>query len=112
MSIHSISEILQSNSNVFIHSVAAAPQHLINEFCTSAVNYNNISIYSRHTEGIAPFADEKFRGIFNPKPFFVGKNMRQAIQHDHGSYVPVALSNCPTLFRNYIIPLELRQVRT
>jgi acyl-CoA hydrolase len=110
MSIHSISEILQSNSNVFIHSVAAAPQHLINEFCTSAVNYNNISIYSLHTEGIAPFADEKFRGVFNPKPFFVGKNMRQAIQHDHGSYVPVALSNCPTLFRNYIIPLDIALV--
>jgi acyl-CoA hydrolase len=98
---------LPSNSSVFIHSAAAAPQELIRLFCERNADRKNIRIHSLHTEGIAPWSEEEYRGIFIPQPFFIGANVRNAIQKDHGSYLPAALSDTPELFRKNILPLDL-----
>jgi 4-hydroxybutyrate CoA-transferase len=98
---------LPSNSSVFIHSAAAAPQELIRQFCTRNSDRKNIQIYSLHTEGIAPWANNEFKSTFIPKPFFVGENVRHAIQRDHGSYLPAALSDTPDLFRKKVLPLDM-----
>ena len=101
---------IASNSSVFIHSAAAAPQELIRQFCERNNDKSHIRIHSLHTEGIAPWSEEKYRHIFTPQPFFVGKNVRKAIQQDHGSYLPTALSDAPDLFRKNVLPLDLALV--
>jgi 4-hydroxybutyrate CoA-transferase len=98
---------LPSHSSVFIHSASAAPQELIRQFCARNTDRKNIRIHSLHTEGIAPWAKEKYRNIFSPQPFFVGDNVRDAIQRDHGSYLPASLSDTPDLFRKKILPIDL-----
>jgi 4-hydroxybutyrate CoA-transferase len=98
---------VSSNSTVFIHTGAATPLHLIHEFCNRNEDRKNIKIYSLHTEGDAPWSEDRYRSIYIPMPFFVGPNIRSAIQHDHGSYVPATLHAIPGMFRKNIIPLDL-----
>ncbi|MEY4603910.1 MAG: hypothetical protein RIT43_1202 [Bacteroidota bacterium] len=105
---HTLEQLnVSSNSTVFIHTGAAAPLHLIREFCNRNQDRKNIRIYSLHTEGEAPWSDERYRSVYIPMPFFVGPNIRSAIQHDHGSYVPATLAVIPGMFRKNVIPLDL-----
>lgn len=98
---------ISSNQNIFIHSAAAVPQVLIDALCQRYSELKNVSIYSMHTEGKALYAAEKFQEAFHIKPFFVGQNIRENIQSGRGSYIPVFLSEAPSLFRKGIIPIDV-----
>ncbi len=105
-----LSDIVQhikSNDNVFIHSVAAAPQSLINAMTARHDELDNVSIYSMHTEGQAPYSAIEMEKSFNLKSFFVGQNIRENIQSKRGSYIPVFLSEVPALFRNGHIKIDV-----
>lgn len=101
---------IKSNDNVFIHSAVAAPQVLIIEMTKRFKELKNVSIYSLHTEGSAPYADKEMAESFIVKPFFIGANIRENIQSNRGSYIPVFLSEAPSLFRKGIIALDVALV--
>lgn len=98
---------IRSNDNVFIHTAAAAPQELIKAMSDRHMELENVSIYSLHTEGSAPYAQKEMENSFLVKPFFIGQNIRENIQANRGSYIPVFLSEAPALFRSGIIPLDI-----
>lgn len=98
---------IRSNDNVFIHTAAAAPQGLIKAMSDRHMELENVSIYSLHTEGSAPYAQKEMENSFLVKPFFIGQNIRENIQANRGSYIPVFLSEAPALFRSGIIPLDI-----
>lgn len=98
---------IKSGNNVFIHSAAAVPKHLIHAMTNRHSELLNVSIYQIHTEGEAPYAHPDLHASFILKPFFVGSNMREAIQNGKGSYIPVFLSEVPALFRKGIIPIDV-----
>jgi 4-hydroxybutyrate CoA-transferase len=98
---------IKSNDNVFIHSAAAAPKKLIFAMTKRFKELKNVSIYSLHTEGSAPYAAKEMENSFRVKPFFIGENIRENIQAKRGSYIPVSLSEAPALFRDGIIPLDI-----
>lgn len=50
---------VQSNNNVFIHTGAAAPHLLINELVNQSERLKSVQFYQLHTEGPAPYTDEK-----------------------------------------------------
>ncbi|MFN6015419.1 MAG: 4-hydroxybutyrate CoA-transferase, partial [Flavobacteriales bacterium] len=94
---------IRSNDHVFIHSAAAAPTALINALSDRHHELKNVSVYSLHTEGPAPYAAKEMKASFVIKPFFVGSNIRENIQSNRGSYIPIFLSEAPDLFRSGLI---------
>lgn len=98
---------IKSGDNVFIHSAAATPQSLVQAMTDRADELSNVSLYQIHTEGDAPYAQEKYEGSFTIKAFFVGANTRKAIQRGRGSYIPMFLSEVPSLFRKKIVPIDV-----
>ncbi len=98
---------LKSGSRVFIQSAAAAPSQLIRAMVEKGKGLENISIYHMHTEGDAPYADEQYRGHFKTYCFFIGSNMRVAVSNGMADYIPVFLSEVPSLFRKKVIPLDI-----
>lgn len=98
---------IKSGDHIFIHSVAAAPQHLIKALVERADELKDIEIYHLHTEGAAPYADEKYRDVFHTNCFFIGHNMRKAIDEGRASYIPVFLSEVPLLIRKRIEPITV-----
>ncbi len=100
-------KIIKSGDNIFIHSAAATPQLLVKELSKRYRELKNVSIYSMHTEGEAAYASPECAEAFKIKAFFVGDNIREAVQHGRGSYIPVFLSEVPMLFRKKIIELDV-----
>lgn len=100
-------KFIQSNNNVFIHSAAAVPTSLVQAMSARWKELKNVGIYSMHTEGDAPYAKIGMEEAFVVKPFFIGQNIRENIQSNRGSYIPIFLSEAPALFRNGSIPLDV-----
>ncbi|MBS1598879.1 MAG: acetyl-CoA hydrolase/transferase family protein [Bacteroidetes bacterium] len=98
--------IIKPGSNLFIQTAAAAPQQLINELVNKAHQLHDITIYQMHTEGAAPYANPEFKDIFKVNCFFIGANLRKAVQEKRADYIPVFLSEIPALFRKKIIGID------
>lgn len=72
--------LVKSGSNIFIQTGAAAPQQLIRGLMKQAAGLRDITIYQMHTEGIAPYADSEWQNTFKVNCFFIGANLRKAVQ--------------------------------
>ncbi len=97
---------IRPSSNLFIQTGAAAPQQLIRGLMKRAGQLSNISIYQMHTEGEAPYAAPEWKDVFSVNCFFIGANLRKAVQEKRADYIPIFLSEIPSLFRNQIIPID------
>ncbi len=100
--------MITSGSNVFVQTGAAAPQHLIKELSGRVHELSNVTIYQMHTEGDASYADHP--EVFTVNCFFIGANLRKAVQQHRAHYIPVFLSEIPALFRKGIIPIDFALV--
>jgi 4-hydroxybutyrate CoA-transferase len=98
--------LIKSGSNLFIQTGAAAPQQLIKGLISRAYELSDITIYQMHTEGEAPYAMPEFHEIFKVNCFFIGANLRKAVQEKRADYIPVFLSEIPALFRKKIIQID------
>ena len=101
---------VKSNDRVFIHTAAAAPHHLIEHMVQRADELRNVQIYQLHTEGPATYADVKYKDSFFINALFVGSNVRDAINDERGSYIPIFLSEAARLFRSGNIELDVALV--
>ena len=101
---------VRSGDRVFIHGVAAAPHVLIDALVARAVELRDVEIVHLHTEGAAPYAAPEFAESFRVNAFFVGSNVREAVNRGDGDYIPVFLSEIPALFRKDVLPLDVALV--
>jgi 4-hydroxybutyrate CoA-transferase len=100
-------DLIRSGSNLFIQTGAAAPQTLIRGLVAKAGRLREITIYQMHTEGVAPYGDPEWKDIFKINCFFIGANLRRAVQEKRADYIPLFLSEIPSLFRKKIIPIDV-----
>jgi acyl-CoA hydrolase len=102
---------IKSNDRVFIHSVAAAPQILIDAMVARAKELKDVEIIHMHTEGNASYVNEEYKNSFHLKSLFVGANVRTATQRGMADYIPIFLSETPKLFRKNILPVDVALVQ-
>ena len=81
--------LVKSGSNIFIQTGAAAPQQLIKGLMNRAYSLRDITIYQMHTEGIAPYGEQEWQGVFKVNCFFIGANLRKAVQEKRADYIPL-----------------------
>lgn len=103
--------VIRSNDLVFIHSVAAAPQRLIKAMTNRASELRHVEVVHLHTEGEAPYAAPELAGSFHINALFVGANVREAVQAGRADYIPVFLSEVPSLFRKGILSLDIAMIQ-
>lgn len=96
---------LKSGMNVFIHGAAATPTPLLEAMCRRS-DLTAMRLYHMHTEGPAPFLEPACRDRFTSISLFTGKAVRKAVQEGYADFVPVFLSDIPSLFRNGNISLD------
>lgn len=102
--------VVKSNDNIFIHSVAGAPQHLIEALVARHDVLKNIGLFHLHTEGNAPYLEAKYEGVFKLNSFFVGANAREATWEGRADYIPIFISEIPDVIRKKIIPINVALV--
>jgi acyl-CoA hydrolase len=103
--------VIQSGDRVYVHSVAAAPQLLVDAMTARAPELRDVEVIHLHTEGEAPYADPKYSDTFKTNALFVGANVRKAVNEGSADYLPIFLSEVPGLFRKDILPLDVAMVQ-
>jgi acyl-CoA hydrolase len=99
-------EIVKSHQRVFIQGSAATPLRLINALFNRKNELQKVELVSITTLGNIDFSPENLGDSFYINSLFVSKNVRQAVNSDHGEYVPVFLSEIHLLFERNILPLD------
>ncbi|MGE4288751.1 MAG: acetyl-CoA hydrolase/transferase family protein [Salinivirgaceae bacterium] len=105
--------IIKSHDRIHIHSVACAPQKLIEAMCERGRNkeFKNVRIQHLHTEGPAPYASAEFEGVFQLESFFVGHNVRKETQAGYADYIPVFLHETQRLIREGYTKVDVAMVQ-
>jgi len=103
---------IKTNDRVHLSSVAVTPQHLIDAMVERGRNkeFKNVRIQHIHTEGVAPYAEKEFEGIFQLESFFVGANVRKQTQSGYADYIPVFLSETQKLIRQGYLNVNVAMV--
>lgn len=102
---------IKSDNSVYIHTAGAAPQTLIKAMVARSSELNNVDIYHLHTDGAAPYAEEKYEGVFQVNSLFIGGNVRKATQEGRANFIPCFLSEIPSMFRKRIIPIDVALIQ-
>ncbi len=104
-------QIIKSGDRVFIHGGAATPKLLVQAMADRHEELRGVEIVSIHTEGEATYARPEMSQSFYTNAFFVGANVRAAVDEGVADYVPVFLSEISGLFRKGIMPLDVALVQ-
>ena len=106
-------KVVKSGDHIHFSSVASAPQVLIQALCKrgEAGELQDVRIHHLHTEGSAPYTDERFKGIFFHQAFFVGANVRKGVQAGYADYIPVFLSETQKLYRCGALPCDVAMIQ-
>lgn len=104
-------KLINSGDRVYIHSVAAAPQPLIDAMTARAPELDDVEVIHLHTEGEAPYAKPEYSDTFHTNALFVGANVRKAVNEGSADYLPIFLSEVPGLFRRGILPIDMALVQ-
>ena len=106
-------KVVKSGDHIHFSSVASAPQILIQALCRrgDAGELQDVRIHHLHTEGEAPYASEKYNGIFFHQAFFVGANVRKGVQAGYADYIPVFLSETQKLYRCGALPCDVAMIQ-
>lgn len=100
-------KLVQTNDRVFIHGGAATPMSLVAALTARHKELNNVEVIHIHTEGEALYAKPEYKDSFFVNSFFVGGNLRKYVDHVNVQYVPVFLSEIPSLFRRGLSQLDV-----
>ena len=98
---------IRSHSHIHLSSVASVPHILIQALCrrADAGDIKDLSFHHFHTEGPAPYSEERYEGIFFDQGFFIGPNVRKNVNAGYADYLPVHLGETPRLYREGHIKL-------
>lgn len=99
--------IVNSGDRVFFQGAAMTPLMLIDALSERYQELNNVEIVQMHTDGNAKYTQEPYSSAFNLNSFFVGGNVRHAVNSPHGDYIPIFLSEISLLFKRDILPLDV-----
>jgi 4-hydroxybutyrate CoA-transferase len=98
--------IVESGMRLFVHGAAATPTPLL-EALVRNPRLRDVELYHLHTAGPAPFVDPEHRQRFLSISLFTGAPLRRAIDEGAADYLPVFLSDIPSLFVSGRIPLDV-----
>ena len=97
---------VRSGMFVFIHGAAATPAPLVDALSLRS-DLADVRLYHLHTTGDLPCIDAHQQGRFFSISLFAGPPVRQAIDEGRADYVPIFLSDVPTLFTSGRVPLDV-----
>ena len=102
---------LRNGMRVFVGSGCAAPQALVAALGRRGSEVFDVEIVHILTFGNAPYSRRELLANFRHNAFFIGPNVRDAVNEGVADYTPVFLSEIPALFRRKRIHLDVALVQ-
>ncbi len=89
--------LVESGERVYIHPGAAEPETLVLALIGRASELRDVEIHHLMTLGNADYVKPEMEGHFRHVAYFVGGNVREAVNSGRADYLPVLLSEVPRL---------------
>jgi len=99
-------KLIESGNRVLIQGGSATPQTLIRAMVARAPELRGVKIVHLHTEGECGYVAPELRDSFHTSAFFIGGNVRKMVG-DTVDYIPIFLSDIPSLFRQGYMDLDV-----
>jgi acyl-CoA hydrolase len=103
--------VLQSGQRVYIHQGCAEPEELVKAMVRRGPQVWDVEVLHLATMGSADYARPEFEGHFRHNTFFIGGNVRTAVQEWRADYVPIFLHQIEDLFRSGAIPIDVALIQ-
>jgi len=91
--------LIKPGRRILIGSGAAEPVALVDALVEHGQHLHDNEIVHLLTLGPAPYVKPEFRSRFRHTAFFIGANVRDAVQEGRADFLPVFLSEIPELLR-------------
>jgi acyl-CoA hydrolase len=99
-------KLIKSGDRVLIQGGSATPQTLIRAMVARGPQLKGVEVCHLHTEGECGYAAPELRENFHTSAFFIGGNVRKMVG-DTVDYIPIFLSDIPSLFREGYMDLDV-----
>jgi 4-hydroxybutyrate CoA-transferase len=99
--------VVKSGQRVYIHQGCAEPEALVKALIARAPELRDVEVIHLATYGNADYTRPEYEGHFRHNAFFIGPNVRRAVQEGRADYTPIFLSEIEELFRSGAMPLDV-----
>lgn len=99
--------LIKSGDRIFSHGSACTPNFLLDELARQADRLREVEFVSITQQGNVEIANPQYKDSFYINSLFVSTPVREAVNSERGDFVPVFLSEIPTLFKKGILPLDV-----
>lgn len=102
--------VVKSGDRIFGHGSACTPNLFYDELAKRAPELRNVELVSITQQGNVAIAKPEYKDSFFIKSLFTSTPVREAVNSERGDFVPIFLSEIPTLFKNGMLPLDVAMV--
>jgi len=103
--------VVQSGMRVYIQPGCAEPETLVEALLHRAPKVRSVEVVHMRTMGAAPYVAPEMAPHFRHKAFFIGPNVREAINAGRADYIPIHLSEVEELFESGAMPLDVALIQ-
>jgi acyl-CoA hydrolase len=103
--------VVKSGDRVYIHQGCGEPEDLVQAMVRRGRELLDVEVVHLGTMGSADYANPEFEGHFRVNAFFVGANVRTAVQAGRGDYIPIFLSEVEELLRSGAMPIDVALIQ-
>jgi acyl-CoA hydrolase/RimJ/RimL family protein N-acetyltransferase len=104
--------LIKAGRRILIGSGAAEPASLVAALASHGQHLADNEIVHLLTLGPAPYVDPSLAQRFRHSAFFIGANVREAVQAGRADFIPVFLSEIPELIRSRRIRVDVALIQT
>lgn len=104
--------MIRPGRRILIGSGAAEPLSLVEALADDAHHLADNEIVHLLTLGPAPYVRPEFASRFRHSAFFIGPNVRQAVQEGRADFIPVFLSEIPELIMSRRVRIDVALIQT
>jgi acyl-CoA hydrolase/GNAT superfamily N-acetyltransferase len=105
-------QLIRPGRRILIGSGAAEPVTLVGALATHSGHLADNDIVHLLTLGPAPYVAAELASRFRHSAFFIGPNVRQAVQEGRADFIPVFLSEIPELIRSRRVRIDVALIQT
>jgi len=100
-------KIIKSGDNVYVHANCSYPKTLMNALCSRYKELSRVKIIHLMSFLEAPYSFPEMENHFHHCSLFTGANVRKAVNEGRADFIPVFLSEIPSLIEKKILPIDI-----
>lgn len=104
--------LIRSHDRVYVHQGCATPEPLLDAMVARAPELEGVEVVHMLTMGKAAYTRPGLERSFRHNAFFLGGNVRSAVDEGRADYTPIFLSEIERLFESREMPLDVVLLQT